>query len=84
VAMLNGVPYEDCSYGQKILMGVDIINTLSEREGCSVPLIVDNAESLTIKIQSNSQMIMLFADKRCEKLTVQTESRNEVHSTVSK
>ena len=60
-AMLHGVPYSDCSYGQKILIGIDIINVLSAHYGYAVPLFIDNAESLTLPIEAASQTVKLFA-----------------------
>jgi hypothetical protein len=69
-AMLNGVPYSDCSYGQKAVMGIDIVNTLSAHYGVSVPLVVDNAESITYPIEFSGQLISLVAQKNVKKLTI--------------
>ena len=71
-ATLKGVPYQDMSYGQKIIVGIDIINVLSEHYGLSVPLFLDNAESLTFPLESNSQTIELYAVKSVKKMTVET------------
>lgn len=70
---LDGVPYSDCSYGQKAIMGIDIINTLSEHYGVSVPLVIDNAESITFPIEYTGQTIRLVAQKGVKKLTIKTE-----------
>lgn len=43
---VNGVGYSDLNNGHKILAGLDIIRSLSELYGVSVPIFVDNAESL--------------------------------------
>jgi DNA repair protein SbcC/Rad50 len=59
--VLNGVAYSDMSYGQKILCGVDAINTFSGFYGVQVPLFIDNAESLTLPIKPLSQEIRLLA-----------------------
>ena len=69
-AMLNGVPYSDMSTGQKIIVGVDIINVLSDHYELSVPLFVDNAESLTFPLESNSQTFRLFANPKIKKLKI--------------
>lgn len=69
-AMLNGVPYSDMSCGQKIIVGIDIINVLSEHYELSVPLFVDNAESLTLPNESISQTIELFAKKNVKKIII--------------
>lgn len=73
--MLNGVPYADMSYGQKVLCGVDCINTFSEIEDTYVPLFVDNAESLTIPIETKTQMIKLVAVKGQKLAAAKTEIR---------
>lgn len=43
---VNGVPYSTLNNGHKIVAGLDIIRSLSELYGVSVPIFVDNAESL--------------------------------------
>jgi len=72
-ALLNGVPYPDMSSGQKILTGIDIVNTLSEHYGVSIPLFIDHAESITYPIETEMQTIQLKAVKGLKSLQVQTE-----------
>ena len=43
---VNGVPYSTLSNGQRIVAGLDIIQSLSELYGVTAPIFVDNAESL--------------------------------------
>lgn len=43
---VNGVPYSTLNSGHSIVAGLDIIRSLSELYGVSVPIFVDNAESL--------------------------------------
>ncbi len=43
---VNGVPYSALNSGHRIVAGLDIIRSLSELYGVSVPIFVDNAESL--------------------------------------
>lgn len=43
---VNGVPYSTLNSGHRIVAGLDIIRYLSELYGVSVPIFVDNAESL--------------------------------------
>lgn len=43
---VNGVPYSTLNSGHRIVAGLDIILSLSELYGVSVPIFVDNAESL--------------------------------------
>lgn len=55
----DGVPYSSLNNGMKINVGIDIINTLSEAYGASVPLFIDNAESVTKLEPSDAQIIRL-------------------------
>lgn len=73
-ALLDGVPYPDMSCGQKILVGVDIINTLSAWYDASIPLFVDNAESLTLPLEAKGQTIQLVADPKARTLKVASAS----------
>ena len=43
---VNGVPYSTLNSGHRIVAGLDIIRSLIELYGMSVPIFVDNAESL--------------------------------------
>lgn len=43
---VNGVPYSTLNSGHRIVAGLDIIRSLSELYGVSVPIFLDNAESL--------------------------------------
>lgn len=43
---VNGVPYSTLNSGHRIVAGLDIIRSISELYGVSVPIFVDNAESL--------------------------------------
>ena len=69
-ATLNGVPYAECSYGQKILMGVDIINVLSTHYQSTVPLFLDNSEGLTFKLETLAQTIKLVATPNYKEIKV--------------
>ncbi len=67
----DGVPYMGLNTGAKINVGIDIINTLSKAYGVSVPLFIDNAESVTRLEKSGGQMIRLVVSEndktlRCE------------------
>ncbi len=72
-ATLNGVPFADLSTGQKIFVGIDIVNVLSKHYGLTVPLFVDHSESMTLPIEANCQTIELYAQKGVKKLKVQTK-----------
>ncbi len=78
-ATLNGVPYSDMSCGQKIVVGVDIINVLSEHYNLSVCLFIDNAESLTLPLEAKSQTVRLFAQDGYKKIEVSGETMPETN-----
>ena len=66
----NGVPYISLNNGAKINVGVDIINTLSRAYGVTVPLFVDNAESVTRLEGSDAQVIRLVVSEFDKELRV--------------
>jgi len=76
-AMFNGVSYSDMSTGQKILVGLDIINVLSEHEDVSVCLFIDHIESLTLPLETKAQVIGLKTVKGVKKLTVEKVESKE-------
>lgn len=57
--MLNGKPYGTISDGEKIKVGIDIVQTLTKHFDVQVPLIVDCAESVTNFPQTTLQTIKL-------------------------
>ena len=59
----DGVPYISLNNGAKINVGIDIINTLSRAFGVSVPLFVDNAESVTRLENFDGQIIRLVVSE---------------------
>jgi len=71
-ATLHGVPYNDLSTGEKILVGVDVINALSRYYDYQVVLFLDNSESLTFSIETDMQVIRLIADPTRKNLEVET------------
>ena len=70
----EGVPYINLNSGAKINVGVDIINTLSTAYGVSVPLFVDNAESVTKLEASTTQIIRLVVSENDKELRVNYEN----------
>jgi DNA repair exonuclease SbcCD ATPase subunit len=72
ITTYNGVEYPDMSGGQKIYIGIDIVNVLSKHYKRSAPLFIDNSESLTLPVITNSQTIQLFAVDGMD-LTVERE-----------
>ena len=46
-AMIDGVPYQSLSKGEKLKAALDILRALQRRYGVELPLIIDDAESYT-------------------------------------
>lgn len=59
---VNGVPYSTLNSGHRIVAGLDIIRSLSELYGVSVPIFVDNCEAVSNGNlpDMDSQMICLY------------------------
>lgn len=66
--VLDGVPYIGLNNGAKINVGIDIINTLSRHYGVTVPLFVDNAESVTHLQACGAQVIRLVVSENDKEL----------------
>lgn len=69
-ALINGVPFSDANTASKINAGVDIINTLCDHYQVSAPIFIDNRESVTKLIDSQSQIINLIVSEADTKLRV--------------
>lgn len=70
----DGIPYINLNSGAKINVGIDIINTLSHAYGVTVPLFVDNAESVTNLEKSDCQIIRLVVSENDKKLRCEYEN----------
>src|SRR5690606_14901248 len=66
----NGVPFSDLNTAGKILVGIDIINTLSAHYGVVVPVFLDNRESVSAIPDTAAQTINLIVSPQDEKLRV--------------
>lgn len=67
----NGVPFETgLNTGHRILVGIDIIETLSKHFNFWPPLWVDNAESITQIPETTSQCFALIVSEKDKKLRV--------------
>ena len=60
-ATLNNVDYKDCSTGEKIRIGADIITTFQKHFDTTTPVFMDNAEALTGNSEFPFQTVKLFA-----------------------
>lgn len=70
----DGVPYMGLNNGMKINVGIDIINALSRHYGVTVPLFVDNAESVTRLEASGTQVIRLVVSESDKELRLTYEN----------
>ena len=66
--VLDGVPYIGLNNGAKVNIGIDIINALSRHYGVTVPLFVDNAESVTRLRGCGAQVIRLVVSENEKEL----------------
>lgn len=60
----RGIPYNSLNNGARINIGIDIINTLSGHYGLRFPLFIDNAESVTKLIPTDTQVIRLIVSEK--------------------
>lgn len=67
----KGVPYSDLNNAARIIVGIDIINTLCKLNDKYAPVIVDNSESITHIPQTVSQMICLIVSAEDDMLRVE-------------
>jgi len=68
-ALLDGKPYDAQSTGEKLFSGIDIIGTFQATYGIESPIIIDNRESLTLPVVTQSQIISMYADEAFTTLT---------------
>ena len=59
-ALVNGVPWLDVNNADKINAGISIINVLCACYGQTAPIWIDNSESITDILPSDSQVIELY------------------------
>lgn len=64
------VPFVSGNRAGQINAGVDIINTISQHYNIQAPIFIDNRESVTKLMASESQIINLFVSPAHSKLTV--------------
>lgn len=70
--LYNGVPYSSgLNTGHQNIVGLDIINTLSEHYGFTAPIFIDNRESITRLPETKAQIISLVVSAADKKLRVE-------------
>lgn len=76
--LYEGVPYSaGLNNAARINIGIDIINTLTEYYGIRAPIFIDNAESVTSFIDSDSQMVSLIVSKSDKELRIEKNTLQE-------
>ena len=69
--LVDGVPYSNnLNYAKKVNAGIDVVNAISKWLGVSMPIFIDNKESVVNTIESLGQVITLVVDPSCETLVV--------------
>lgn len=69
---VDGVPYADLNSAARIQGGLDIIRTLSAHYNISLPVIIDNRESVTsIPDMNGAQVVSLFVSEQDKSLRVE-------------
>lgn len=71
-ALINGVPFHNANTASKINAGIGIINTLCNFYNTNAPIFIDNRESVSELIKSNSQIINLIVSPKDKILRVET------------
>jgi DNA repair exonuclease SbcCD ATPase subunit len=66
IALIDGVPFQAANTASQINAGLDIINTLCRANEVTAPIFIDNRESVTELIPTNSQIINLVVWKDSE------------------
>lgn len=72
IATLRGVPYPSISTGEKINVGLDIINFIQNVYQISAPIFIDNAEAVSdwLVDTNGAQLIKMYVDPEVNKLEV--------------
>ena len=70
----NGVPFEtSLNTGARINVGIDIINTIIKSQGLSLPICIDNSESVTKLVPVDAQVIQLIVSEPDKTLRVEVK-----------
>lgn len=67
---VDGVPYGSLNNAARINAGIDVIRTLSRFYGVSVPLFVDNAESVVSLLDAGTQTVRLVVSDQEKELKI--------------
>lgn len=70
VTTYEGVPFPDLNNAAKVMIGLDIINTLSAHHGVIAPVFLDNRESISSIPDTAAQVINLIVSPEDKELRV--------------
>ena len=70
-ATVDGVPFSDLNNAMKINAGLDIINAICRANGIVAPIFIDNRESVSDIVSTQSQIVNLIVDASCKTLRIQ-------------
>ncbi|HSW35481.1 MAG TPA: hypothetical protein VLH18_02645, partial [Candidatus Limnocylindrales bacterium] len=80
--LYKGIPYSSgLNKGHQVIVGLDIINTLSEFCHINAPIFIDNAESVTDLIETSGQQIRLIVSKKDRTLRVEASGQATLFQT---
>lgn len=69
-ALVGGIPFStNLNTAARINAGIDVINAVSRHYGVHAPIFIDNRESITTVIPTDSQIINLVKDEKFRTLT---------------
>lgn len=69
-ALIDGVPFHSANTASKVNAGIDIINALCEFYMVNAPIFIDNRESVTALIDTQSQVISLIVSPQDKTLRI--------------
>ena len=70
----NGVPFEtSLNTGARINVGLDIINTMIKKQDLSLPVCIDNSESVASVLPVDAQVIQLIVSEKDKMLRVESK-----------
>lgn len=69
-ATVDGVPFSDLNNAMKINAGLDIINAICRANGIIAPIFIDNRESVSDIVSTQSQIVNLIVDANCKTLKI--------------
>lgn len=70
-ATVDGVPFSDLNNAMKTNAGLDIINAICRANNIVAPIFIDNRESVSDIVSTQSQIVNLIVDAKCKTLKIQ-------------